>query len=76
MNDADRARICELERQLAIAVAAIHRAELELLGAAEDILRDRHLCGTPQDMAARFLRPAYALRGTLAKLPGENDLAA
>ena len=45
MNDAT-ARICELERQLAIAVAAIHRAELELLGAAEDILRDRQLCET------------------------------
>jgi hypothetical protein len=75
MNGAT-ARICELERQLAIAVAAIHRAELELLGAAEDLLRDRQLSGTPQDMAARFLRPAYALRATLAKLPGENDLAA
>ena len=75
MNGAT-ARICELERQLAIAVAAIHRAELELLGAAEDLLRDRQLFGTPQDMAARSLRPAYALRATLAKLPHENDLAA
>ena len=36
----DAARIRELEEQLVIAVAAIHRAELELLGAAEDILGD------------------------------------
>ena len=75
MNDAT-ARICELERQLAIAVAAIRRAELELLGAAEEVLGDRQIFGTPQDLAARFLRPAYALRATLTKLPGENDLAA
>ena len=75
MNDAT-ARICELERQLAIAIAAIRRAELELLGAAEEVLGGRQIFGTPQDMAARFLRPAYALRATLTKLPGENDLAA
>ena len=58
----DAARIRELEEQLVIAVAAIHRAELELLGAAEDILGDGQIFGTPQDVAARFLCVAYPLR--------------
>ena len=35
------------------------------------------VCGTdPFRLMDRFLRPAYALRATLTKLPGENDLAA
>ena len=55
---ADKAR----ERQLVLVLNAIYQAEPDPLDAAEEILGDGQLFGTPQGMAARFLRPAYALR--------------